>query len=56
MIFLPHRISTIRSCDVLFLLNKGRMTASGVHKELLAQNPLYRHLHYLEFNEMDEQA
>ncbi|HVS37478.1 MAG TPA: ABC transporter ATP-binding protein [Gemmataceae bacterium] len=54
VIFLPHRISTIRSCDVLFLLHKGKVMASGVHKELLAQNPLYRHLHYLEFNEMDE--
>jgi ATP-binding cassette, subfamily B, bacterial len=55
-IFLPHRISTIRSCDRLFLINKGRVVASGVHKELLAQNPLYRHLHYLEFNEMVEQV
>ncbi len=55
VIFLPHRISTIRSCDLLFLLHKGRIAASGVHKELLAQNPLYRHLHYLEFNEMVEQ-
>ncbi|HEY7330921.1 MAG TPA: ABC transporter ATP-binding protein [Gemmataceae bacterium] len=55
VIFLPHRISTIRSCDTLFLLHKGRIVASGVHKELLAQNPLYRHLHYLEFNEMVEQ-
>jgi ATP-binding cassette subfamily B protein len=55
VIFLPHRISTIRSCDLLFLLHKGRIVASGVHKELLAQNPLYRHLHYLEFNEMVEQ-
>ena len=54
VIFLPHRISTIRSCDTLFLLHKGRVVASGVHKELLAQNPLYRHLHYLEFNEMVE--
>lgn len=54
-IFLPHRISTIRFCDTLFLLHKGRIVASGVHKELLAQNPLYRHLHYLEFNEMVEQ-
>jgi ATP-binding cassette subfamily B protein len=54
VIFLPHRISTIRSCDRLFLLHKGRVTASGVHKELLAQDPLYRHLHYLEFNEIDE--
>jgi ATP-binding cassette subfamily B protein len=54
-IFLPHRISTLRSCDCLHLLHKGHIVASGVHKELLAQNPLYRHLHYLEFNEMAEQ-
>jgi ATP-binding cassette subfamily B protein len=54
-LFLPHRISTIRSCDKLFLLHKGRIAAAGVHKELLASHPLYRHLHYLEFNEMDEQ-
>jgi ATP-binding cassette subfamily B protein len=55
-IFLPHRISTIRSCDRLHLLQRGRIVASGIHKELLAQNPLYRHLHYLEFNVMDEQV
>jgi ATP-binding cassette, subfamily B, bacterial len=54
VIFLPHRISTIRSCDTLFLIHKGRAVAKGQHKELLAHNPLYRHLHYLEFNEMDE--
>jgi ATP-binding cassette subfamily B protein len=54
-IFLPHRISTIRSCDQLFLLHKGHVVAAGVHKELLTENPLYRHLHYLEFNEMVEQ-
>jgi ATP-binding cassette, subfamily B, bacterial len=54
-IFLPHRISTIRSCDRLFLLHKGHVVASGVHKELLTEDPLYRHLHYLEFNEMVEQ-
>jgi ATP-binding cassette subfamily B protein len=53
VIFLPHRISTIRSCHRLFLLHKGRIVATGDHKELLATNPLYRHLHYLEFNEVD---
>ena len=56
VIFLPHRISTIKSCDALYLLHKGRIVASGVHKELIGGNPLYRHLHYLEFNEMDEQV
>lgn len=54
-IFLPHRISTIRSCDRLFLIHKGHIEASGIHKELLAQNALYRHLHYIEFNEIAEQ-
>src|SRR5205823_11449512 len=32
-IFLPHRISTIRSCNNLYLIHKGRIEASGVHKE-----------------------
>jgi ATP-binding cassette, subfamily B, bacterial len=51
-IFLPHRISTLRSCDRLHLLHKGRIVASGSHKELLGGNQLYRHLHYIEFSEM----
>jgi ATP-binding cassette subfamily B protein len=55
-IFLPHRISTIRSCDRIYLLSKGRVVASGLHKDLLKHNQLYRHLHYLEFNEVDEQV
>jgi ATP-binding cassette subfamily B protein len=55
-IFLPHRISTIRSCDRLYLFSRGRVVATGQHKDLLSGNPLYRHLHYLEFNEMDEQV
>jgi ATP-binding cassette subfamily B protein len=55
-IFLPHRISTLRSCDTVFLIHKGRIVASGTHKELLASNQLYRHLHYLEFAEVAEQV
>jgi ATP-binding cassette subfamily B protein len=50
-IFLPHRLSTIRSCDKIFLLYEGRIEAAGDHKELLASSELYRHLQYLEFNE-----
>jgi ATP-binding cassette subfamily B protein len=49
-IFLPHRISTIRSCDRVFLLHNGRLEAAGEHRELLTQSELYRHLQYLEFN------
>jgi ABC-type multidrug transport system fused ATPase/permease subunit len=55
-IFLPHRISTIRSCDRVFLLHKGRVEGAGDHRELLSQNELYRHLQYLEFNVFAEQV
>jgi ATP-binding cassette subfamily B protein len=51
VIFLPHRLSTIRSCDRVFLVYNGKIEAAGEHRELLAQNELYRHLQYLEFNE-----
>ncbi len=50
-IFLPHRLSTIRHCDTVFLLYNGRIEARGDHRELLKENELYRHLQYLEFNE-----
>ncbi len=54
-IFLPHRPSTVRGCERIFLLNRGRVEAAGGHRELLEENELYRHLHYIEFNELAEQ-
>ena len=51
VIFLPHRLSTIRSCDRVMLLYQGQIEASGEHRELLSASELYRHLQYLEFNE-----
>jgi ATP-binding cassette, subfamily B, bacterial len=51
VIFLPHRLSTIRSCDCVYLIYQGKVEAFGDHRELLASNDLYRHLQYLEFNE-----
>ncbi|MFN4258111.1 MAG: ABC transporter ATP-binding protein [Gemmataceae bacterium] len=49
-IFLPHRLPTIRSCNLVFLLHEGKIEATGEHRELLQENELYQHLHYLEFN------
>ncbi len=56
VVFLPHRVSTIRSCDRLYLINRGHVEAVGGHRDLIAQNGLYRHLHYIEFNEYGEHA
>jgi ATP-binding cassette subfamily B protein len=49
-IFLPHRLSTIRLCNQVLLLHKGKIEAAGEHRELLTKSELYQHLHYLEFN------
>ena len=51
VIFLPHRLSTIRSCDKVYLVFQGRLEASGEHRELLGSSEIYRHLQYQEFNE-----
>lgn len=51
VIFLAHRISTIRSCDLVYLIHKGQVEAAGEHRDLLAKSELYKHLHYMEFNE-----
>jgi len=51
IIFLPHRVSTLKSCDRVFFLHEGRVADQGDHRELLQANDLYRHLQYLEFNE-----
>lgn len=51
VIFLAHRISTIRSCDLVYLIHRGQVEAFGEHRDLLARSELYKHLHYMEFNE-----
>ena len=51
VLFLPHRLSTLRNCDRVYLLHEGEIKAAGDHRDLLANNDLYRHLQYLEFNE-----
>jgi ATP-binding cassette subfamily B protein len=54
VIYLPHRMSTLRECDRIYLLHEGRIVAAGEHRELMNENELYRHLYYLEFNPFAE--
>lgn len=54
VIFLPHRISTLRLCDHIVLFHNGQIDSVGAHRELLHSNSLYKHLYYLEFNAFAE--
>ena len=50
VIFLPHRLSTVKKCDRVILLNEGRVVADGTHEELMHSSELYRHWEYIRFN------
>ncbi len=51
LIFLPHRLSTIRSCRQVVLLQNGRVDAAGSPRDLQHTNKLFRHIQYVEFNQ-----
>ncbi len=56
VLFLPHRISTLRHCERIVLLHDGGIEAIGSHHDLVRGSALYKHLYYLEFNAFAEQA
>ena len=44
MFVIAHRLSTVRAADRIFVLDAGRIVASGTHETLLGENELYRRL------------
>jgi len=41
---IAHRLSTVINADIIYVMNKGKITASGTHKELLEKSKLYKDL------------
>ena len=44
LIIIAHRLSTIINCDKIFILEDGKISATGSHKELLRDNKYYKTL------------
>ena len=44
-----HRLSTIRSADVILVMREGKVIEQGTHEELLARGGFYRELHEAQF-------
>ena len=44
VVMIAHRISTVRSCDVIHLLEDGRIVASGSYDDLVESSPEFRSL------------
>ena len=41
MLFISHRLSSVKNCDCVLMLEGGRLIEEGTHKELIARNGSY---------------
>ena len=42
---ISHRISTVSNADIIIVLDRGKIIQSGTHKDLIAQEGLYRRIY-----------
>jgi ATP-binding cassette subfamily B protein len=53
VVLVAHRLSTIREADLIYVLQRGRIVQEGTHRQLLAQEGVYRMLWRAQTDEDD---
>jgi ABC-type multidrug transport system fused ATPase/permease subunit len=54
IIFITHRLSTVRKADTILCLEKGKISDMGNHGELLARDSLYKKFYEMQMSEKFE--
>jgi len=44
IIMIAHRLATVRECDIIFLLEAGRVVDQGSYNELVERNSSFRRM------------
>ena len=44
VVVIAHRLTSLRRCDTIFLLDQGKLVAQGTHAELMKSNTLFQSL------------
>ena len=47
-LIIAHKFSTIKKCDKIILIDKGRILAEGTHDELINSNSSYKNMNELQ--------
>ena len=50
VIIISHRIATVKDADIIIVLEKGKITQQGTHRELIEKDGLYKRIYDIQSN------
>jgi ABC-type multidrug transport system ATPase subunit len=53
VVLVAHRLSTVKAADCIYVLQRGQIVQVGTHRELLAQEGMYRTLWCAQTDEIE---
>ena len=56
IIIVAHRLSSIKNCDKIIVIDHGKIVESGTHQELINLNGKYKELMEKQMNNNDNNA